>query len=162
MNSDPVLKRGPAGSWDEYGVWTGTVLFNDNGDSLRMWYSGGNNNATYPRIGYATAFFDPPDNITGLADTFFGELPREYELKQNYPNPFNPSTMINYQLQIKNDVELSVYDLLGKKVATLVNQRQQAGYYQVEWDATGFASGVYYYRLEAGNFMQIRKMIYLK
>ena len=85
-----------------------------------------------------------------------------YMLNQNYPNPFNPSTMINYQLPITNYVDLSVYNLLGQKVATLVNKRQPAGHYQIEWDASGFAGGVYYCRIKAGNFLQTRKMIYLK
>jgi flagellar hook assembly protein FlgD len=70
--------------------------------------------------------------------------------------------MINYQLPMINDVELSIYNLLGQKVATLVNERQNAGYYQVEWNASSFASGVYYYRIKAGNFLQTHKMVYLK
>jgi hypothetical protein len=86
----------------------------------------------------------------------------QYRLNQNYPNPFNPVTMINYQLPMINDVELSIYNLLGQKVATLVNERQNAGYYQVEWNASSFASGVYYYRIKAGNFLQTHKMVYLK
>jgi hypothetical protein len=89
-------------------------------------------------------------------------LPHTYSLKQNYPNPFNPVTMITYQLPMINDVDLSIYNILGQKVATLVNERQQAGRYRVEWDASGFASGVYYYRLEAGEFVDIRKMILLR
>ena len=73
-----------------------------------------------------------------------------FRLSQNYPNPFNPKTIINYELPARsegglmmNDVELSVYNLLGQKVATLVSERQEAGYHQVEWDGSGFASGVY-------------------
>jgi hypothetical protein len=89
-------------------------------------------------------------------------VPKSFALHQNYPNPFNPVTMINYQLPVINDVELSVYNLLGQKVATLVNERQQAGYHNVEWDASGFASGVYYYRLEAGEFQDVKKMILLR
>ena len=61
-----------------------------------------------------------------------------------------------------NDVDLSIYNILGQKVATLVNEKQKAGSYQVEWDASGFASGVYYYRLEAGDFVDIKKMILLQ
>ncbi len=89
-------------------------------------------------------------------------VPKQFYLAQNYPNPFNPKTIINYELPITTDVELSIFNLLGQKVATLVSGKQPAGNYQVEWDATGFASGVYYYRIEAGNFVQTRKMIYLK
>jgi hypothetical protein len=88
--------------------------------------------------------------------------PLDYELSQNFPNPFNSSTKINYQLPITNDVDLGIYNLLGQRITTLVNNRQQAGHHQVEWDAGGFASGLYYYRIEAGNFVQTRKMIYLK
>ena len=89
-------------------------------------------------------------------------LPDKFALDQNYPNPFNPVTMINYQLPMINDVDLSIYNLLGQRVATLVSERQSAGRYQVEWDASGFSSGVYYYRIKAGEFEQIRKMVLLK
>jgi hypothetical protein len=91
-----------------------------------------------------------------------GHVPGTYELSQNYPNPFNPFTMINYQLPMINDVDLSIYNLLGQKVVTLVNERQQAGHHQVEWDASGFASGVYYYRIEAEEFVDVKKMILIR
>jgi hypothetical protein len=86
----------------------------------------------------------------------------EYKLNQNYPNPFNPTTVINYELPITNYVNLSIFNLLGQKLATLVSEKQHAGDHQIEWDASGFAGGVYYFRIEAGNFVQTRKMIYLK
>ena len=89
-------------------------------------------------------------------------LPRQFMLLQNYPNPFNPTTMINYQLPMTCEVDLSVYNILGQKVATLVAERQQAGSYKVEWDASKIASGVYLYRIEAGNFTDVRKMIIMK
>jgi flagellar hook assembly protein FlgD len=85
-----------------------------------------------------------------------------FKLSQNYPNPFNPTTAIGYQLSAVSDVDLSIYNLLGQKVATLVNECQQAGHHQVEWDASGFASGVYYYRIEAGEFVAVRKMVLLR
>jgi endonuclease/exonuclease/phosphatase family metal-dependent hydrolase len=88
--------------------------------------------------------------------------PSELKLYQNYPNPFNPTTKINYELPITNYVDISIYNTLGQKVATLVSERQAAGVYQVEWDATGFASGVYYYKLRAGGFVQIRKMALIR
>jgi hypothetical protein len=87
---------------------------------------------------------------------------KDFNLKQNYPNPFNQVTMIHYQLPMTSDVELSIYNVLGQKVATLVDEKLDAGYHQVEWDATGFASGVYNYRMEAGNYVETRKMFYLK
>jgi flagellar hook assembly protein FlgD len=70
--------------------------------------------------------------------------------------------MINYQIPMTNEVELSIYNLLGQNVATLVDEKQNAGYHQVEWDASGFASGIYYYRIEAGKFADVKKMILLK
>ena len=107
------------------------------------------------------AIESPHAKLTKLSD-YTVTKPVDFNLFQNYPNPFNPTTMIGYQLPITNNVELSIYNLLGQKVATLVNERQNAGYHQVEWNATGFASGVYYYRIEMGNIVQTRKMIYLK
>jgi hypothetical protein len=90
------------------------------------------------------------------------KLPKTYALDQNYPNPFNPTTIINYELPITNYVDLSIYNLLGQKVTFLVNERQQAGEYQVEWDASGFSSGVYYYKIKAGKFQDVKKMVILK
>jgi len=84
------------------------------------------------------------------------------EILSNYPNPFNPVTMINYQLSMTNDVELSVYNMLGQKVATLVREIQPAGSYNVQWDASGVASGTYYYLLQAGEVREIRRMILMK
>ena len=90
------------------------------------------------------------------------KLPEKFVLHQNYPNPFNPTTIINYELPITNEVELSIYNLLGQKVVTLVSKKQIAGHHQVEWDASGFASGVYYYRIEAGEFVDVKKMVLLR
>jgi hypothetical protein len=87
---------------------------------------------------------------------------RTFHLSQNYPNPFNPKTIIDYELPIKNDVDLSIYNLLGQKVANLVSERQRAGSYQVEWDASFFSSGVYYFKIEAGEFKDVKKMILLR
>jgi hypothetical protein len=90
------------------------------------------------------------------------QTPASFVLEQNFPNPFNPSTIINYELRMTNDVKLSVYNLLGQKITTLVSGKQSAGRYQVEWDATGFASGVYYYSLEAGDSRSVRKMVLVR
>lgn len=88
--------------------------------------------------------------------------PRTFELSQNYPNPFNPSTTIKYSIPKAEFVNLSVYDVLGEEVATLVNQRENAGYYQVTFNADRFASGVYFYVLKAGAFTATHKMVPLK
>jgi hypothetical protein len=92
----------------------------------------------------------------------YKSVPESYTLAQNYPNPFNPTTIINFDLPITIYVELTIYNLLGQRVVTLLSGRQEAGYHQVEWDASGFASGVYYYRIKAGEFQAVKKMILLQ
>ena len=91
-----------------------------------------------------------------------GEVPKQFELSQNYPNPFNPTTTISYQIAAKSDVELSIYNLLGEKVATLVSNEQTPGSYEVNWNAEAFSSGIYVYKLQAGNIVQSKKMVLLK
>ena len=88
--------------------------------------------------------------------------PSEFSLSQNYPNPFNPTTVISYQLPVNSFVILKVYNVLGNEVATLVSERESAGKYEVNFDASKLGSGVYYYTLRADNFVQTRKMILLK
>jgi len=89
--------------------------------------------------------------------------PSEFILNQNYPNPFNPSTVISYYLPVSSNVSLRVYDLLGREVATLVDEYKPAGIYEVEFFAKGgSASGVYFYKLQAGSFIQTKKMLLLK
>jgi len=85
-----------------------------------------------------------------------------FSLSQNYPNPFNPTTMINYQLPKISAVQISIYNILGQKITTLVDKRQNAGTYQVEWDASAFASGIYYYRIQAGEFHDVKKMVLIR
>jgi hypothetical protein len=89
-------------------------------------------------------------------------IPLATKLEQNYPNPFNPSTRIRYQLPTQRHVTLKICDLLGRGVATLVDCIEQPGYKSVEWNASGFASGVYFYRLQTGDFVATRKLLYLK
>lgn len=91
-----------------------------------------------------------------------GLFPIKFELKQNYPNPFNPLTVITYQLAVNSFTTLKVYDLLGREVATLVNEQKPAGSYTIRWDATHFASRVYFYRLQAGAFSETKKLLLLK
>ncbi|MFA6541024.1 MAG: T9SS type A sorting domain-containing protein, partial [Bacteroidota bacterium] len=89
-------------------------------------------------------------------------VPAEYSLNQNYPNPFNPSTTIRYSLKTTSPIMLTVYNIIGQEVATLVNNVQTAGSYSVTFDAARFASGVYFYKLQAGSFISIKKMMLLK
>jgi hypothetical protein len=88
-------------------------------------------------------------------------LPTTYELSQNYPNPFNPLTTIEFALPTAGKWTLSIYNILGQEVATF-GEDSDAGYYKIEWDAGRYASGVYLYRLTAGNYSATRKMVLLK
>lgn len=98
---------------------------------------------------------------SAIGDDYSPDL-RSFELNQNYPNPFNPTTTISYQLSAISEVQLVAYNALGQKVRTLVNDRQQAGEYSLTFDASALSSGIYYYKLTTGSFVQIRKMILLK
>ena len=89
-------------------------------------------------------------------------MPGGYSLKQNYPNPFNPSTNIEFQLPVSGFVSLKIFDVLGNELKVLVNQEKTAGFYQVEFDATGLPSGIYFYKLETENFSDIKKLTILK
>jgi hypothetical protein len=91
-----------------------------------------------------------------------GVVPAAFVLEQNYPNPFNPTTDIRFQITDYGLVTLKVYDVLGREVATLVNEARPAGTYSVRWNASGMASGMYYYRLRSGNAVAIRKLLILK
>ncbi len=89
-------------------------------------------------------------------------IPQQVGLEQNYPNPFNPLTIVDYRLAIGGAVKLSVYDLLGRVVAVLVNEEKPPGTYKASWDANGMASGVYFYQLRTGGEVITRKMILVR
>lgn len=99
--------------------------------------------------------------ITGV-ETDKAELPEEFELNQNYPNPFNPATVISFGLPEKGKVELSVFNILGEKITKLMDQELSAGRYNIKWEAAGYASGIYIYKLTYKNQQYLRKMLLLK
>ncbi|MCH8306022.1 MAG: T9SS type A sorting domain-containing protein, partial [Candidatus Marinimicrobia bacterium] len=88
--------------------------------------------------------------------------PLSYRLKQNYPNPFNPATQIEFSLPVSSKVSLVIYNLLGQEIARLIDGEQAAGVHSVTWEATNLATGIYFYRIQAGDFVQTRKMLLLK
>ena len=98
--------------------------------------------------------------ITNVDEGYSGIL--EFSLAQNYPNPFNPSTTISYSIPEQSQVELKVFDVLGREVAMLVNKEQSAGSYKVEFDGSNLTSGIYFYRIQTGYFLQTKKMVLLK
>ena len=91
-----------------------------------------------------------------------GKIPNGINLEQNYPNPFNPSTKITYTIPELSFITLKVYNVLGKEVSTLVSEEKEAGKYSVEFDAKGLPSGIYFYRLQAGDFVETKKMVLMK
>jgi len=91
-----------------------------------------------------------------------GDVPLKYDLEQNYPNPFNPATTFSFSLPSQSFVSLKVFDLLGREVSTIVSGELQAGSYTRQWNAAAFASGVYFYRLTAGSFVQTKKLMLIK
>ncbi|MBS1494803.1 MAG: T9SS type A sorting domain-containing protein [Bacteroidetes bacterium] len=104
------------------------------------------------------------DTNTVSVQFISSNIPSEFSLHQNYPNPFNPSTVIRYQLSVAGFTTLRIFDLLGKEVATLVNEKQNAGSYAVDFNSSEFnlPSGIYFYTLNAGEFKQTRKMVLVK
>jgi xylan 1,4-beta-xylosidase len=151
------------GSWTTYRTFTTNVLTPVSG-----------NHDVYLKFTAQTAeklfmlqwlnFIGEPRSPTSVGDPRTGELPKHFELEQNYPNPFNPGTVIGYQLPSASNVSLKVYDILGREVATLVNEYEQAGNHTVQLPAFSArrSSGVYFYTLKAGDFTQTKKMVLIK
>ena len=171
------------------GVYTGTYHnINLMGDRRFCMSSGSDNNIIHPNdtikimiaqfIAQGTSYLNSVTRLKILADTvkafcsrgfvigtdkISSSVPERFMLFQNYPNPFNPTTNIKYQIAKNSNVSLKVYDILGKEVITLVNEKLQPGTYSTDWDATNYPSGVYFYQLIAdGNVIDTKKMILLK
>jgi hypothetical protein len=98
--------------------------------------------------------------LTGVDD--IAATPTQFSLSQNYPNPFNPSTVIRYALPVAGHTTLTVFNAVGQEMALLVNDHKQPGRYEVQWDAGNIPSGVYFYRLQVGNFVQVKKLVLMK
>jgi hypothetical protein len=102
------------------------------------------------------------NQLTGVERQLNLELPQEYRLEQNYPNPFNPSTTIRYGLPARSHVSLTVFNALGQQVAQLVNGEIEAGYHEVQFNASELSSGVYFYRIQAGTFVETKRLLLLR
>jgi hypothetical protein len=103
--------------------------------------------------------YDPAFH-TGVAGS--SELPTHFVLEQNFPNPFNPTTVVRYLLPVARDIRLAIYDMLGREVSVLVNERRDAGVHEVKFDCSGLSSGMYFYRMQAGDFVQSKALVILK
>jgi len=159
----------------------GTAVGSTANDPYYDWMMGGGNkteiNLTTPGVYYVRLhsgaqystepykiLFEFNSSATDIEDENNSEIPNIYSLSQNYPNPVNPTTTITYTIPAgeQHAVSLQVFDILGRKIATLVNGYKSAGTYKVHFDATNLPSGIYYYKLIAGNFVETKKMMLLK
>ncbi len=150
----------------------GVFLFFDNGDSLGSRNVGLTNlnihTLTIDNNNYVYAGTDngiwrrPLSEITSVEEEVIDEIPTEFLLSQNYPNPFNPSTGIKYQVSSISRVSLVVYDILGNEIETLVSEEKPVGTYEITWYAENLPSGVYFYQLKAGEFIDTKKMLLVK
>lgn len=113
----------------------------------------------FPTLGFVD--YNPFNTVTGVPVNI-PNTPYDYKLFNAYPNPFNPVTSIKYQIPGNSLVLLKIYDILGKEITTLVNQKQSAGTYEVKWNAVNYPSGIYFYKLTAGNFSESKKIILAK
>lgn len=112
-------------------------------------------------IAYAGFWHIYPRTLVGIGDLPVNTI-REFELFQNYPNPFNPATKIRYAVPQRENVRLEIYNVLGQRVAVLVNEVRNPGIYTVDFNASQLATGLYVYRMQAGNFHSIKKMLLTK
>jgi hypothetical protein len=90
------------------------------------------------------------------------EFPKEYKLHVNYPNPFNPKTSIRYDIPYSCKVTIKIFDVMGREVSALVNEQLEPGFYEVEWNASGYSSGIYFYNITTDTFTETKKMILIK
>ena len=102
------------------------------------------------------------DQITNIEDDYLNNIPINFSLSQNYPNPFNPTTSIEYSVPSSEYVSLKIYDIIGNEVATLVNEQKSAGNYEVKFNASSLTTGMYIYKINAGSFTKVRKMMLVK
>lgn len=136
---------------------TSLALYNLESNKKFYWRVKANNQLGWSEYSNVETF---SINLTSIDNDF--DLIQNYSLSPNYPNPFNPTTTISYQLPKTGNVNIKVFDILGREVATLINEEKPAGSYNVEFNGSGLASGIYFYQIKSGEFIQTMKMILLK
>jgi hypothetical protein len=132
------------------------------GDDIRSLRNAVGGAAGSPVRRFVKGALDYVDGLTTGTEISESLVPEVYELAQNYPNPFNPSTEIKFAIPEQGFVSLKVYDITGREIAKLVNEVRNAGFYSVNFNASSLSSGVYFYRIESGDFVQTRKMLLVK
>jgi hypothetical protein len=150
---DPILSPGPA-EWDGLSLLKPAIICKDN--LFQLWYSGLPSGSGNWQTGYATS-------VMGQVRVESNEdVPKTFALMQCYPNPFNPGTTIKYQVPQKSRVSLKVYDMLGRIIATLVEEEQDPGEKSISWNALNIASGPYFYQLRVGSAVETKKMLLIR
>ena len=155
------LSRGEA---EGRGVWNKIGFVNGNGtttESQAYSYVDANLAADKYLYRLKQINFDGSYEYSNIVEAEVG-TPAKYSLAQNYPNPFNPSTKISWQSPVASHQTLRIYDVLGNEIAVLVNEERPAGNYEIEFDASMYSSGIYFYKLQAGSFVETKKMLLLK
>ena len=152
-NSNPILFH--SDGWESVTVGTSDVVFHE--DTFYMWYSGLNAVTNHWQIGLATS----TSGLVGIDGTDL-DVPHTFKLNQSYPNPFNSQTFITFDLAGEEHVTIEIYNVLGQKVTTLLDERRNPGNHRVAFDASGLSSGVYLYRLRAGEFAETKMATLLK
>ena len=152
------VKGQKSGEWYKVGNVSGNGTTNS---QMNYTYTDRANTGTYS---YRLKQIDLNGNFEyfNLSNEVEVGVPESYALSQNYPNPFNPSTKINYDLQTDGKVSITLYDITGKQASVIVNEMKTAGYYTVSFNASNLSSGMYFYRMEAGNFVSVKKMLLIK
>jgi xylan 1,4-beta-xylosidase len=148
------------GAWDNYQVFTSKMEPVSGRHDVYLKFTGEEAQELF-RV-RLFKFLTEGDSITSLKDQAYLLTPQDYELAQNYPNPFNPLTKINFFLPNAGNVELTLYNQLGEKVSIIARGEYSAGSHEIEFVAENLASGIYYYKLKAGSFSRIKKMILMK
>jgi photosystem II stability/assembly factor-like uncharacterized protein len=156
VGSGGIILKTTDGGQNWISVSSGTTL-----DLLGVAFRDANHGLAVGDLGIILRYGDNVPTMT-VKDYSNHTQARRFVLEQNYPNPFNPSTVVSYQLPVASNVKLAIYDLLGREVAILVNERKMPGTYEVKFDGSNLASGVYFYRLQTGDFMQTRKLLLIR
>jgi enterochelin esterase-like enzyme len=155
------------GTSDEFQCYQMNTAFKDSLDLLGISYEfqsylGGHFNKINERVPIAILFLSSNMVLSEAESLVFNKRSDVFILHQNYPNPFNPSTKINFAVPQSSNVIIKVFDILGKEVETIINEEKPAGSYEVKFDATGLTSGVYFYQIKSGDYIETKKMILMK
>lgn len=162
LNSWSYKDGKPVRTNNLYGSVSASITYCNNRPGVKIWIAGGSlqGQTTRPLDVFAdTCLLNCTGPLTGIQNN---NIPAIYNLKQNYPNPFNPVTKISYDIPIGSNVKITISDLLGREVFVLINEYMPAGTHSVNFNADNLSSGVYFYRLESGEFIDSKKMLLIK